>query len=282
MGGRLATLAGMVGLALGALVSHASASHHLVRIAEVSPGTLTAVNDEYVQLEMISGGQQFFQGTGAAVRLYAATGMQTLSVPVSTNVDNGERGRRVLVGLAGMSPTPDFAFSAGDYLAPAGGAACFRSNQFPNIDCVSWGSFTGMLPSSTGGNAPAIGDDLSLVRKRRSCGPDLIDTNSPSNLAQATPNPMNNADPQAAGAPCPDTRITKKPKKKTTKRVARFEFRATPPSQDFACKLDRTPLRDCDSPFRKRVGRGEHTFKVRAAGDPSPAAYAWKVVKKRR
>jgi DNA-binding beta-propeller fold protein YncE len=81
----------------------------------------------------------------------------------------------------------------------------------------------------------------------------------------------------------PDTRITKKPKRRTTKRKAKFKFKSTEPESTFECKLDRRKFKPCDSPFSKRVKVKKHKFKVRAidsAGnvDPTPAKRKWKVV----
>ncbi len=83
----------------------------------------------------------------------------------------------------------------------------------------------------------------------------------------------------------PETTITKRPKKRGGKRRARFRFVADE-AATFACKLDRRPFKPCDSPFRKRVGRKRHRFKVRAtdaAGnvEAKPAVYRWKVRRRR-
>lgn len=119
----------------------------------------------------------------------------------------------------------------GDYLSPAGGAACFTSGVFGAIDCVSWGAFTGAtLPSATGGPAPVIGSDQALERRRPACGSGVADTDSPSNWIQGAPDPFNNAAAAATIPPCPDTRFTKTPPKRTAKRKAKFMFTATPPA----------------------------------------------------
>jgi len=98
-------------------------------------------------------------------------------------------------------------------------------------------------------------------------------------------------DPTTLGA-CPDkiapdTRITKKPKKKSKSKRARFEFASTEPGSSFECALDGNRFRPCESPHTVRVRKGRHTFEVRAidaAGnvDPQPAGYRWKVKKKKK
>jgi Trypsin len=79
----------------------------------------------------------------------------------------------------------------------------------------------------------------------------------------------------------PQTRITRHPKKKGTKRRAKFKFKANEPAS-FKCKLDKKAFKPCSSPFRKKVGRKKHKFRVRAtdaAGnvDPTPAKFSWRV-----
>ena len=81
----------------------------------------------------------------------------------------------------------------------------------------------------------------------------------------------------------PETTIDKHPKKKTTKRRAKFEFTAAPAGgATFECSLDKGGFKPCTSPLRKKVKPGRHRFAVRAiaAGviDPTPATFAWKVL----
>ncbi len=262
------------------------ADHHFVKVVEVSPGSNSSESLEYVQLQMTSSGQRFFGGTNSTVTLLDESGTPNLTTPVNADVANGQSGRRVLIGVANLEGTfpagdPDFEFVAGNYLDGAGGGACFTSGVFGPVDCVTWGSFAGTPASPTGGNTAAIADTMALVRRTPSCGPGLIDTNNPSNWVQEAPDPFNNAQPATTGTLCPNTTLTKTPKKKTTKRLAKFEFAATLGVDNFQCKLDNGPFKDCDSPFKKRVKVGKHKFKVQADGDLSPASYGWKVVKKK-
>ncbi|HVQ58944.1 MAG TPA: hypothetical protein VMS60_08570 [Solirubrobacterales bacterium] len=81
----------------------------------------------------------------------------------------------------------------------------------------------------------------------------------------------------------PSTALTKKPAKRTNKRIARFQFVSDQPGSSFECKLDKRPFKVCKSPFKaKALKRGRHTFMVRAknsAGvpDSTPAVYRWRV-----
>jgi hypothetical protein len=82
----------------------------------------------------------------------------------------------------------------------------------------------------------------------------------------------------------PQTTITKHPKKKTKKREATFKFVADPADgATFECKADGKPFKPCDSTYKKKVGPGKHTFKVRATVDgvrePTPAKFKWKVLR---
>jgi hypothetical protein len=84
-------------------------------------------------------------------------------------------------------------------------------------------------------------------------------------------------------ATAPETTIDKAPKKKSHKRKAKFKFSADEPSS-FECKLDKKPFKECDSPFKKRVKRRKHKFRVRAidqAGnvDATPAKKKFKVLR---
>ncbi len=85
----------------------------------------------------------------------------------------------------------------------------------------------------------------------------------------------------------PDTTITKRPKDKTKKKQATFEFTANEAGATFACSLDGAAFAPCTSPDTLKVKKGKHNFQVRArdaAGnvDPTEAVDSWKVKKKRR
>jgi hypothetical protein len=90
----------------------------------------------------------------------------------------------------------------------------------------------------------------------------------------------------AADTDPPETTITKKPKRRTRKRRAKFKFESDEPGSTFECKLDKKGFKPCGPPFKKKVKRGKHKFKVRAidpAGnvDSTPAKRKWKVMKKK-
>jgi hypothetical protein len=86
----------------------------------------------------------------------------------------------------------------------------------------------------------------------------------------------------------PETTITKGPKNRTRKRRARFEFTSDEPGASFACAVDGQVLKvPCTSPYKVKVKRGKHTFRVQAtdaAGnvDAEPATDDWKVKRKKK
>jgi hypothetical protein len=92
--------------------------------------------------------------------------------------------------------------------------------------------------------------------------------------------------PPVGDTQAPETEITKKPKKKSTKRKAKLKFESSEAGSSFECKLDKKPFKACESPFKKKVKSGKkHKFKVRAidaAGnaDATPAKAKWKVLEK--
>jgi hypothetical protein len=91
----------------------------------------------------------------------------------------------------------------------------------------------------------------------------------------------------AASAPPGDTQaaettIVHAPKKKTTKRKARFEFASNEPASRFECKVDKGQFTACASPAKFKVKPGRHTLVVRAIdatgnADQTPASFSWKV-----
>jgi hypothetical protein len=293
------TSAVLTGLALAA--PSAGAVFHLMKVREVYLGSAGAsYNDAFIELQMYAAGQN--QVGGHAVNYYgAAGGSPAGSIPIDNNVPNGDNQRTILIGdtsVPGSDVSNAQSGQLGDgiHVYAGGGAVCFE-----NIDCVSWGGFTGAasLPSPTGNPAPAIPDGSSLERSiAPNCatlleGPDDTD-NSLADFFVATPWPRNNAatptETPCTGAPNPgggpNTTITKGPKKKTKKKEATFEFTSDIPGATFECSLDGKTFTPCTSPHEVKVKKGKHSFEVRAVlngtPDGSPAEQDWKVKKKRK
>jgi hypothetical protein len=85
----------------------------------------------------------------------------------------------------------------------------------------------------------------------------------------------------------PDTTISERPQDKTKKKTATFAFGSSEEGSTFECSVDVAQFVPCSSPFTETVGKGKHTFQVRAidaAGnlDNSPASDVWEVRKKKK
>jgi hypothetical protein len=86
----------------------------------------------------------------------------------------------------------------------------------------------------------------------------------------------------------PVVTITRKPKAtiRTDRRkvTVRFEFSASEPGSTFTCAIDGGPAEDCDGQAEYRLGRGAHTFEVRAtdaASNEGPvASHSFKIVRR--
>ncbi|HEY8002059.1 MAG TPA: hypothetical protein VID76_08990 [Solirubrobacterales bacterium] len=99
--------------------------------------------------------------------------------------------------------------------------------------------------------------------------------------------PSNPATQLACGVGAPDTTITKKPKKKSTKTKATVEFTADPVGSVFQCSLDSVAYTSCTSPLKlKRLHKGKHILLVRAIAfgipDETPAKARFTVLKKKK
>ena len=96
--------------------------------------------------------------------------------------------------------------------------------------------------------------------------------------------------PPSGGEPpqvLPQTRLGKRPRAQSSKRLAAFTFSSDQAGSRFECKLDKKPFKRCASPFKAKVKPGRHTFRVRAVdslglADSTPAAFSWTVSRARR
>ncbi len=296
-------------LALG--VAPAAATFHLMQIREVYPGSTAAPEAEYVELEMWASGQNLVEGH--ALRSYDASGVVTGTSTFAHDVSNAANQSTLLLatpqaetqfGVAG-----DAALAVGS-LSPGGGAVCWES-----IDCVSWGNFSGALPSPAGAPAAAAGipDGMALRRSiTRSCAtlldpPDDNDV-SAEDFAVASPLPRPNSVPpteQSCGGSGTgggsggggnggagggasggsgqnsglDTLLRRKPPHRTHNRTPSFRFTASDDGASFECKLDRKPYSSCRSPFTARpLKAGKHRFLVRArsGGEVDSTPASWR------
>jgi hypothetical protein len=288
-----------------ALPASAPATFHEMSIREVYAGS---PESQYVELQMWSAGQNFVKGH--VLRTYNASGGVTSTSTFAADVPNGANQSTIL--LATPAAEAEFGVTADTALAakgldPNGGAACWE-----NLDCVSWGSFSGFVgpaPSPTGAPTPAIPADMALRRTITPGCATLLEPNddhdnSAADFAAVFPAPRPNSVapserrcPGSSESPfgvipgggsnkkgAPQTTLRRKPGKKVRDRTPTFRFASNESGSTFQCKLDGKPFRSCRSPFTtKPLTLGQHTFKVRARDDsgkldPSPASYGFKIV----
>jgi hypothetical protein len=286
---RMARFALAVGLALAGLAFSAApapAVFHLMKIREVQPSTN---GGDFVELQMYSFGQNLVGGH--QITAYTESGSVASTFTFPANVGNGENQRTILVANS-ASPNPDFVAAVSDLVLNPSGAVCFE-----NIDCVSWGSFSGAPMSPTGTPAPAIPAGSSLERSIAPNCPTLLEStddtnNSLTDFALAAPSPRNNATPPtetacAGGSGGPDTQITKAPKNKTKKRKVTYKFTSSTPGATFHCSENGKPFDPCTSPHTFKAKKGKNEFEVRAVDavgnvDQTPAEDKFKVRKKRK
>ncbi len=287
------------------LASPAAATFHEISIREVYAGSSAQPGSQYVELQAWSAGQNFI--AGHSLTTYDGGGKVTDTATFSSLVPNGANQSTILLA----TPAAEYEFGPADKtlaagaLSPGGGAVCWEA-----LDCVSWGSFSGSLPSPTGSPAIAIPDGMALRRTISPGCPTLLEAgddhdNSAADFLAVFPAPRPNS-VAPSERPCsrsdgqgsegstggsrrgaPQTTLRRKPAKETGDRTPTFRFGSDESKSTFQCKVDRKPFRACLSPFTtRRLALGRHTFKVRARDesgklDPTPASYSFKVIAKR-
>jgi hypothetical protein len=288
----LAASLALMGLAFSA--APAQAVFHLMKIREVYASAANP-GSEFVELQMYAAGQNFVQGH--AVHFYSAS-TNSPTATFDANVPNGQTQSTILIASVqaetefGVQADKEITLMPSDF-DPTGGAVCFE-----NIDCVSWGSFSGSPMSPTGTPAPAIPEGSSLERSIAPNCPTLLenadDTNdSLTDFGIATPTPRNNATAPTetpctgGGAGGPDTQITKKPKDKVKKKKVTYQFTSSVAGATFQCSENGKPFHTCTSPHRFKAKKGKNEFEVRAVDavgnvDQSPAEDKFKRKKRKK
>jgi hypothetical protein len=293
----------VLSLALALSAPPASASFHLISSRDLYTGFAANPAVEYVELQMYADGQQFVQGH--SIRTYDAAGVLRQANTFPADVLRGSNQSTIVMATpeaeAAFNMAADAVLSPSDQLSPTGGAVCWDF-----LDCVAWGNFNGSLPSPTG--APAvpggIAAEMALRRTIAPGCPTLLEAgddrdDSATDFSAVFPAPRPNAvapsehacssaspgtlpGPGPAGPP--QTRLRRKPPRRTKDRTPTFGFASDETLVSFQCRLDHRPFKGCRSPLTvRKLSMGRHTFMVRArdssgALDPSPAAYAFRVV----
>ena len=88
-------------------------------------------------------------------------------------------------------------------------------------------------------------------------------------------------------AACPDTTVTKRPKKRSSRRKAKITFTSSVPGSTFTCAVDKKAARPCASPFKKRYRYGRHMVVITATSplgsvEPTPVTVRFTIRKPRR
>jgi hypothetical protein len=283
----------------------ASAEFHLLSIREVFPGDSAQPDAQYVELQAYAAGQQFVAGHSLTFR--NASGAIVATESFAKDVADGRNQFTVVMATTAAETrfgiAADASMSA-NAVGPSGGAICWEV-----LDCVSWGSFAGSLPSPAGPPAALAGipDGMALRRTIAPGCATLLEPGDDSNnsavdFTSVFPSPRPNsvapseracgsaADGQAGQgegkARRPQTLLRRRPPQRSRDRTPTFRFRSSDPGVNFECKLDRRPYRDCRSPLTtRRLSYGAHSFRVRArnAGgllDATPAFDAFKIVRR--
>jgi hypothetical protein len=286
----------------------AFATFHEMLVREVFPGTSTAPDVEYVELQMYAPGQNFVEAH--TITVYNSVGTQVASAKFLADVTNGANQATLVAATPAAESTfgitADVGLTPPGAIDPAGGAVCWES-----LDCVSWGNFGVAAKSPTGSPAApgGIPDGMAL---RRTIAPGCATLLEPSDdhdnsavdFSPVFPGPRPNPTPPAeracgagpggaagggavGGNGPPATLLRRKPAKRGHDRTPTFRFAADETGVSFECRVDKRAFRPCASPFTARaLAPGGHTFRVRARGDsgladPSPATYAFVVLPRR-
>lgn len=182
----------------------AAADHHFMFISEVFPGVTADPTADFVELQMYAGGQTALTGQNQRLTFYGANGSVLHVQGFGANLSNAQSQRTALIGedttdvLFGV--TSDYPMTGTNQIGPLGGAVCFSSDTYGDIDCVSWGTFnnTPALPVGNPETGP-IPSGSSIVRSIAPGNASLLDAPDDTNDSQtdfsatATPTPCPNS-----------------------------------------------------------------------------------------
>ena len=230
-------------LGIAVMASSASATFHLNKIREISPGT-DGLDDSYVEIQAYAGFQNFLHSGAMLLRCNSTCSPSPTTFSPFTDVANGNTQDTVLFGDSGIAgPSKDFNVDLNLDAIKAGGAVCYLSE--PGFhDCVSWGNFsanstlTGTYGTvaDPGTPAPALTSGMALRRSIAPGCPTSLEAgddtnNSAADFQVVTPNPRSNSvaptetpcpgsGPGGNPAPTPNPSSKKKRCKKKHKRSA--------------------------------------------------------------
>ena len=205
--GRGKSLVAVLGTAAFAMLlsaGSASATFHLTKVREISPGN--GSDNSYVEVQMYAPFQSFLSN-GAKVAVCNNTcSLVPAEFSGFSNVANGNSQDTVLFGDAGVpSGSKDFNVNLNLQDDEAGGAVCYVSEPGYS-DCVSWGNFSANSTltmnydssAAPGTPAPALTSGMALRRSISAGCPTALEAsddtnNSAADFAVTTPNPRQNS-----------------------------------------------------------------------------------------
>jgi hypothetical protein len=312
---RIRRLTALAALALAGFAWAASPATSDVKIRQVHPDDMGMFDSgDWVELQLTANGQTV---AGRRLATYDPDGNEKSHFVIpSTPTLNTQSQRTVLISNTSSvgGTTPDFnaplVGQPGEDVQMTGmdGAVCLTENNSPTftpVDCVSYGSFTGTIPSA-GMPASQTAFGETLQRTIAHGCPTALDEgddtdNSAFDFSLSTDPPRNNSAaptettcPSAGGGggggggnsndkTPPQTKIGKVKVSGTTATVKFSGSDDQAGKLTFKCKLDKKKFKSCKSPKKfKHLKAGKHKVRVEAidaAGnvDPSPAKKKFKV-----
>jgi hypothetical protein len=212
---------------------------------------------------------------------------------ISEDASMGTNAARIVLTNSNYATQTETPVDAGDIATvtdPGSGTNVTTPPAFvdaTNGDFHELASSSGTLDLGTGGATLLGATDLdgNARSAAATCGGAAVPDIGAYELIPSCPGPPVTPSPEP-DTTAPDTKITKGPKKKETKKRASFSFSSTEAGSTFECSLDGARFRSCSSPAAVKVKkRGRHSFAVRAkdpAGnvDATPAKQSWIVKKK--
>lgn len=197
---RILLAASLLAAMLLAAQPAARAAFHLMEVKEVFAGTSAQANADFVELRMQVPDQNLIGGHKlylyAPPDIYGEATRHECTIPSNVTANTAADARILFATVEAQMLFGPADFTIPQFLGGNGGAVCFE-----NIDCVSWGSFTGATTSPAGTPEPGgITPDQSIHRT-------AADTNdSATDFQVDSPNPMPNsaapnAQPCATGTP---------------------------------------------------------------------------------
>jgi hypothetical protein len=203
-GTRFVAVLATAGFALLLSAGSASATFHLMKVREISPGT-DGLDNSYVEVQMYAPFQSFLSN-GANIATCDSTCSTVHTFFPFANVPNGDTQDTVLFGDGGIPlESKDFNVNLNLDQVKAGGAVCYVS-EFSYTDCVSWGNFSANStltdqfdPSANpGAPASALSSGMALRRTISAGCPTALEAsddtnNSAADFSVTTPNPRKNS-----------------------------------------------------------------------------------------